>query len=79
MAEQPYSNVHILHLKYRFQASSQSSRQPYMTGDYQHPLNYRDYTGRMRNPVPQPFSTLHDPVIKIDYCVLSDPSSGLRC
>ncbi len=30
-------------------------------------MNYRDTLGRLRNPVPQPFSVLHDPVVKIDY------------
>ncbi|ORX38420.1 hypothetical protein BD324DRAFT_655746 [Kockovaella imperatae] len=63
----PYSNVHLLHLKYRFQGEQRDFRSPYATGDYVLPLNYRDSNGRLRNPVPQPFSTLHDPVIKVDY------------
>ncbi|WVQ66336.1 uncharacterized protein L199_004515 [Kwoniella botswanensis] len=67
LTSQPHSNVHILHLKYRFQGQSTTFRSPYSTGDYQLPLNYKDSTGRVRNPVPQPFSVLHDPVVKIDY------------
>ena len=67
LSSQPSSNVHVLHLKYRFQGPTQIFRSPYATGDFQLPLNYRDSTGRLRNPVPQPFSTLHDPVVKIDY------------
>ncbi|WVW86766.1 hypothetical protein I302_108820 [Kwoniella bestiolae CBS 10118] len=67
LSSQPHSNVHILHLKYRFQGQSNTFRSPYSTGDYQLPLNYKDSTGRVGNPVPQPFSVLHDPVVKIDY------------
>ncbi|OCF61932.1 hypothetical protein L486_01596 [Kwoniella mangroviensis CBS 10435] len=67
LTSQPHSSVHILHLKYRFQGQSTTFRSPYSTGDYQLPLNYKDSTGRVRNPVPQPFSVLHDPVVKIDY------------
>ncbi|WVQ79252.1 hypothetical protein IAT38_001348 [Cryptococcus sp. DSM 104549] len=67
LAAQPNSNVHILHLKYRFQGQQNTFRSPYSSGDYQLPLNYRDSVGRVRNPVPQPFSVLHDPVVKIDY------------
>lgn len=66
-AATPQHNVHILHLKYRFQSQSQVFRSPYASGDYRLPMNYRDSTGRLRNPVPQPFSTLNDPVIKVDY------------
>ncbi|WVF68558.1 hypothetical protein IAT40_003327 [Kwoniella sp. CBS 6097] len=67
LASNPSSNVHILHLKYRFQGQTNTFRSPYFSGDYQLPLNYRDSIGRLRNPVPQPFSVLHDPVVKIDY------------
>ncbi|KAK4689506.1 hypothetical protein P7C73_g607, partial [Tremellales sp. Uapishka_1] len=67
LAAQSYSNVHVLHLKYRFQGPAQNFRSPYTTGDWQLPINYRDPNGRLRNPVPQPFSVLHDPVIKLDY------------
>ncbi|WWD20166.1 hypothetical protein CI109_104642 [Kwoniella shandongensis] len=67
LTSQPGSNVHVLHLKYRFQGQTNTFRSPYSSGDYQLPLNYRDSVGRLRNPVPQPFSVLHDPVVKIDY------------
>ncbi|WVQ96098.1 hypothetical protein IAU59_003200 [Kwoniella sp. CBS 9459] len=67
LASNPSSNVRILHLKYRFQGQTNTFRSPYFSGDYQLPLNYRDSIGRLRNPVPQPFSTLHDPVVKIDH------------
>ncbi|KAK8849541.1 hypothetical protein IAR55_004876 [Kwoniella newhampshirensis] len=67
LAAQPRSNVHVLHLKYRFQGQVNPFRSPYSSGDYQLPLNYRDPAGKLRTPVPQPFSVLHDPVVKIDY------------
>ncbi|WRT69546.1 uncharacterized protein IL334_006533 [Kwoniella shivajii] len=67
LTSQSHSNVHILHLKYRFQGQTSAFRSPYSTGDYQLPLNYKGSIGRVRNPVPQPFSVLHDPVVKIDY------------
>ncbi|WWC65727.1 uncharacterized protein I303_108349 [Kwoniella dejecticola CBS 10117] len=67
LTSQPHANVHILHLKYRFQGENATFRSPYSTGDYQLPINYKDSIGRIRNPVPQPFSVLHDPVVKIDY------------
>ncbi|WVN86847.1 uncharacterized protein L203_102021 [Cryptococcus depauperatus CBS 7841] len=67
LASQPNANVSILHLKYRFQGQHNSFRSPYSSGDHKLPLNFRDSIGRVRNPVPQPFSALHDPVVKIDY------------
>ncbi|WVQ74992.1 hypothetical protein IAR50_004600 [Cryptococcus sp. DSM 104548] len=67
LTSQASSNVHILHLKYRYQGQHNAFRSPYSSGDHQLPLNYRDPNGRLRNPVPQPFSVLHDPVIKVDY------------
>lgn len=83
LASQPQSNVHLLHLKYRFHNLSQTIRSPYSTGDWRLPLIYPDSTGRTRNPVPQPFSVLHDPVVKIDYRVfrydlVSDPLNMVR-
>ncbi|CAD6572178.1 MAG: hypothetical protein TREMPRED_000465 [Tremellales sp. Tagirdzhanova-0007] len=67
LASQPQSSVHVLHLKYRFHNSSRTIRSPYSTGDWRLPLIYPEFTSRTRNPVPQPFSVLHDPVVKIDY------------
>ncbi|WWC73577.1 uncharacterized protein I206_107549 [Kwoniella pini CBS 10737] len=67
LTSQPHSNVSILHIKYRFQGENATFRSPYSTGDYQLPINNKDSNGRIRNPVPQPFSVLHDPVVKIDY------------
>ncbi|OWZ77934.1 hypothetical protein C365_03694 [Cryptococcus neoformans Bt85] len=67
LAGQRQSNVHILHLKYRFQGQYKTFRPPYSFANSQLPFNHRDNAGRMRNPVPQPFAVLHDPVMKIDY------------
>ena len=64
---QPSSNVHVLHLKYRFQAPTDMRQSTYSAGDRNLPVNHIDAMGRLRNPVPQPFSVARDPVLKIDY------------
>ncbi|EIW69576.1 hypothetical protein TREMEDRAFT_30856 [Tremella mesenterica DSM 1558] len=65
LASQPYSNVHVLHLKYRFIGPGNENANRYSTGDQGTRIN--DNGVPVRNPVPQPFSVLHDPVVKIDY------------
>nr|KIR46820.1 hypothetical protein I312_03711 [Cryptococcus bacillisporus CA1280] len=67
LAAQRQSNVHILHLKYRFQGQHKTFRSPYSFANNQLQLNLHDKVGTGRNPVPQPFAVLHDPVMKIDY------------
>ncbi len=62
MANQPQSNVHILHLKYRFHSKSQAFQSHYSTGD-----DHLTFNIQVGNPVRQPFSVFQDPVIKIDY------------
>ncbi|KIR34634.1 hypothetical protein I352_02885 [Cryptococcus deuterogattii MMRL2647] len=67
LTAQRQSNVHILHLKYRFQGQHKTFRSPYPFANNQLQLNFHDKVGRGRNSVPQPFAVLHDPVMKIDY------------
>ncbi|KAL7418888.1 hypothetical protein Q5752_006572 [Cryptotrichosporon argae] len=66
LASTPGANAHVVHLKYRFQSTADAARSPYASGDFRRPANYHDTLGRLRNPVPQPFAVLHDPVVKID-------------
>ncbi|WVR08194.1 hypothetical protein IAU60_005240 [Kwoniella sp. DSM 27419] len=58
LASHATANVHVLHVKYRFQNQAHAFRSPYITGES---------SRKSRIPVPQPFSVLHDPVLKIDY------------
>ncbi|ADV22478.1 Epressed protein [Cryptococcus gattii WM276] len=67
LAAQRQSNVHILHLKYRFQGQHKTFRSPCSFVNNQLQLNLHDKVGTGRNSVPQPFAVLHEPVIKIDY------------
>ena len=58
--------MHILHLKYRFQGQSLNGA-ALAQGDYPGQEGANEVEGKARNPVPQPFSILHDPIVKIDY------------
>jgi hypothetical protein len=64
-----HSNVHVLHLKYRFSGQASQFRSPY--GDEHPSSSTASGSGPLvsvaQEPVPQPFSVMHDPVIKIDY------------
>lgn len=71
LASHPKSNAHVLHVKYRFGGQIQDSQNRKSSGKFVLPLNYRDEFGRIRNPIPQPFSVFNDPVVKIDYSMSS--------
>lgn len=60
LAQQPLANVSVLHVKYRFRGTSESASRPTLVDD---PTS----APGSQVPIPQPFSVLHDPVIKIDY------------
>lgn len=70
-ASDPRRNVHILHLKYRFQTPDQGL--PMTRTEKLASLGRdSDYAGRYNGSgvgrtVPQPFSVVNDPVVKIDY------------
>ena len=70
-AADPRRNVHILHLKYRFQTPDQGL--PMTRTEKLASLGKdADYTGKYHGggvgrTVPQPFSVVNDPVVKIDY------------